>query len=144
MGAQRGLGRGRIVALVALEFYVLAWFAALFVLRLAHHGNAHRPELRLATGNGRIVFVALVIVAATALASTAWRARRCPQRLGVTAMVVAGAAGLVAVLGMLSIGPVVAPVAVLMVLIALPLREPDASGAGRDRLWAPPPPARLS
>lgn len=68
---------------------------------------------------------AIVEVAALAFlvetASILWRGVRHSYRFGVTGMVVAGFGGVAAVLGMLTIGPFIAPFAVICLVLALPI-----------------------
>jgi hypothetical protein len=62
-------------------------------------------------------FVALVV----ATASVVWRVRHHSPKVGVAAVVAACAVGAVALLGALTVGPFLVPLAVLLVVAALPM-----------------------
>lgn len=79
-----------------------------------------------------IVLGLLGVALLVATASVVWRIFRRSERVGVTGMIVAAVSGVVALLGMLTIGPFIAPLAVLLVVIALPIAP--------DRGRRPPPP----
>ena len=100
-------------------------------------------------GIARAIFVALAIAILIETVSIVWRVSRRSHRFGVTGMVVAGLTGVASVLGMLTIGPFVAPFAVVCLMLALPIGsvEPptrptptagwfnDPSGQTQLRYW---------
>ena len=83
-----------------------------------------------------VVRVLLLGTAAALLVSTAsvvWRLVRRSTRLGVTGMIVGGLMGAVAVLGLLTIGMFIAPLAAFLVALALPIapeRRPSPVAVG--------------
>ncbi len=98
------------------------------------------------------ILIALAIALAISTASVVWRVVRRSERLGVTGVIVAGLVGAVALLGMLTIGMFIAPLAAFLVLLALPIapdRKPtpapvnapppgwygDPSGSASWRYW---------
>ncbi len=88
-------------------------------------------------GTVRVILIALAIALATSTASVVWRVVRRSERLGVTGLIVAGLVGAVAVLGAMTIGMFIAPLAAFLVLLALPIapeRKPTPARAS-----APPP-----
>jgi len=131
--------RGKQVALrfaLLLGAY-LAW-GALALLLITTTGNSSvsgtsidghvtqvaQPATTIYQSDPRPVQAILVGLAGALLISTAsvvWRVVRRSTRVGVTGMIVAGLAGVVAVLGMLTIGMFILPVAVLLVVLALPI-----------------------
>jgi len=85
-------------------------------------------------GSVRTVLAGLALALIIATASVVWRVARRSERVGVTGLVVAGLAGVVALLGALTIGIFLVPIAALLVLLALPIaptprRMPAPSGA---------------
>jgi hypothetical protein len=75
----------------------------------------------------------LLLVTASALvistASVVWRILRRSPRLGITAMVVGAIVGVGAVLGLLTIGPFIAPLAACLIVLALPFGPPRSNPA---------------
>jgi len=87
----------------------------------------------------RLILVVLAVALVVATASVVWRVMRRSERLGVTGLVVAGLVGAFALLGMLTIGPFIAPLAALMVLLALPIApEPKRSSAAAPGWYLDP------
>jgi hypothetical protein len=72
-------------------------------------------------GTVRAILLGLAIALAITTASVVWRVVRHSTRLGVTGMVVAGLVGAVALLGMLTIGMFIVPLAAFLVVLALPI-----------------------
>jgi hypothetical protein len=79
--------------------------------------------------NPRPVAVILMLLAAAILVSTVSLIRRVSRnspKISVPGVVVASAIGVVGVLGMLSIGPFILPLAALLLVVALPLDKPSS------------------
>ena len=88
-------------------------------------------------GTVRAILGALAVALVIATASVVWRVARRSERLGVMGLIVAGLVGAFAVLGMLTIGMFVAPLAALLVLLALPI-APEPRPAPTPADWAAP------
>ena len=105
-----------------------------------------------APGTVHLLLGGLAAALVVATASVIWRIARRSTRLGVTAVIVGGLVGAVALLGILTIGMFVMPLAVLLVLAALPIAPEravpsapvghpppgwywDPAGAGSWRYW---------
>lgn len=103
-------------------------------------------------GTVRTILIALAIALVISTASVVWRVVRRSERLGVTGLIVAGLVGAVALLGAMTIGMSIAPLAAFLVLLALPIapaRKPtpapvsasppgwygDPSGSALLRYW---------
>ncbi len=85
-----------------------------------------------------VVRLLLVVLAGALVVSTAsvvWRVVRRSARLGVTGLVVAGLVGACALLGMLTVGPFIAPFAALMVLLALPIAPESKQSSDAAPGW---------
>ena len=81
-------------------------------------------------GMARGILVAAAITLLIATASVVWRVARRSERLGVTCLIVAGLVGASAILGMMTIGMFLVPLAALLVVLALPIApEPRTMGA---------------
>lgn len=134
--------RARSIALrfALLLIGYLAWGTVALILvrvgaysgqsQIAIHGHmiqvAH-PSFSVYQVNPGPVRIILGLLAGALLVSTAsvlWRVVRRSDRVGVSAMVVAGIAGVMTLLGILTVGPLIAPMAVLFVVLALPI-APD-------------------
>ena len=75
----------------------------------------------------RALLAGAAVAVVIATGSVVWRVVRRSERLGVTGIIVAGLVGAVGLLGMLTIGIVVMPLAALLVVLALPIApEPKA------------------
>ena len=75
-------------------------------------------------GPVRIILALLGGALVVSTASLLWRVARRTTRVGVTGMAAAASAGAVALLGMLTVGPFILPLAVLLTVLALPI-APD-------------------
>ncbi|MGO9458419.1 MAG: hypothetical protein ACLP62_15460 [Acidimicrobiales bacterium] len=62
-------------------------------------------------------------------ASLVWRTIHRSPRPGVAGLAAAGGAGVVALLGALTVGPFIVPLAALLFVVALPMDRLDASAA---------------
>lgn len=82
-------------------------------------------------GPVRVILAILGGALLIATVSVLWRVARSSERLGITGMVAAAIAGVVALLGMLTIGPFILPLTALLVLLGLPI-------APAKRLLPPP------
>jgi len=121
---------------------------ALALAAVRYHGS---PSYEIATTEGRstrillpattlyeknpgAVQIILMVLAGALLASTVsllWRALRRSARMGVTGMVAGSALAVVGILGLLTIGLAILPLAGLLVVVALPLSVTSgACGAG--------------
>jgi heme A synthase len=69
----------------------------------------------------RAILIGLAVVLVISTASVVWRVVRRSRRLGVSGMVVAALVGAVALLGILTIGLFIVPLAALLVVLALPI-----------------------
>ncbi len=85
-------------------------------------------------GPVQVILLGLAGALLIATASVVWRVVRRSKKVGVTGMIVAGLVGAVALLGMLTIGMLIIPLAALLVALALPI-APD-----RWRTLPPPQP----
>ena len=85
----------------------------------------------------RVILAALVVTLLVATASVVWRVARRSTGTGVTGMIVGGLVAVAAVGGILTIGMFIAPLAVLLVLLARPI-GPERPVAGGERPDAPP------
>jgi hypothetical protein len=100
-------------------------------------------------GTVRNILIALAIALVISTASVVWRVVRRSERLGVTGLIVAGLVGAVALLGAMTIGMSIAPLAAFLVLPIAPARKPtpapvsasppgwygDPSGSALLRYW---------
>lgn len=121
----------RIAVLVAgyVGWGALAW------LLTVNQSPAGTSVYRENPGPVEAILGGLAGALVVATASVAWRAARHSHRVGVTAMVVAGLAGLVALAGMLTVGLFIMPIAAVLFFLASPI-PPE-----RHRPGAPPAPA---
>lgn len=87
----------------------------------------YQEDPGLTRGIFAVAAVALVIETASVL----WRVARHSTRVGVTGLVAGGIGGVLALLGMLTIGPFIAPFAAICILLALPI-------GGRSTASSPP------
>jgi hypothetical protein len=96
----------------------LAW-GALWLLLVSgrSEGSVYRSDPGPVSGILEVLASVLVI----ATASVLWRVARRSHRPGVTCMVVGGLAGLLALLGALTVGIFIAPVAAFVILLGLPI-----------------------
>jgi len=88
-------------------------------------------------GTMRTILFALAIALLISTASVFWRVVRRSTHLGVTGMVAAGLVGAMALLGMLTIGMFIVPLAAFLVVLALPI-APERKPA-RAAAWIAPP-----
>jgi hypothetical protein len=68
-----------------------------------------------------VISIVLAGVCVLATASLAWRVHRRSRRVGIVGMIAGCGVGLLALLGLMTIGIALVPLAALLVLIALPL-----------------------
>jgi Protein of unknown function (DUF2510) len=88
-------------------------------------------------GTVRTILFALAMALLISTASVLWRVVHRSTRLGVTGMVAAGLVGAMALLGMLTIGMFIVPLAAFLVVLALPI-APER-GPARAPVWIAPP-----
>jgi len=72
-------------------------------------------------GTVRLILTGLAIAVLISTASVIWRIVRRSTRLGITGIVVAGLVGVAALLGVLTIGLFIVPLAAFLVVLALPI-----------------------
>lgn len=139
-GTQRGwTRRSRHVALRAgmLGGAYLAWAAVAWMLVAVHSGSS----TAVSSGTGRpttvvrssptlyqeqpatirVILVALAVAVVVSTASVLWRVARRSERLGVAGLIAAGPVAAATVLGAMTIGRFLLPLATLLVLLALPI-----------------------
>ena len=130
---------------VALRFALLVgaylvWGATALILSHANGSssvigssvNGHITQITRAAptvsqedpGPVQVILLGLAGALLIATASVVWRVVRRSKKVGVTGMIVAGLVGAVALLGMLTIGMLIVPLAALLVALALPI-APD-------------------
>lgn len=88
-----------------------------------------------------LILAVLAAAVVTATASVIWRVVHHSERIGITGMVVAVLVGGMALLGMLTIGMFIVPLAVLLVLLAIPIapeRTPMLLGAPAPGWYSDP------
>jgi len=133
---------GLVLRFALLGCAYLAW-GALALIMVSYHGgssssisvvNGHvtrvvRRGVTVYQENPGPVRIVLLVLGGAVLVSTAsisWRVVRHSQRVGVAGIIVGGVAGLVALLGMLTIGPFILPLASLLIVRALPITPSPA------------------
>jgi len=72
-------------------------------------------------GITRAIFAVAALALVIETASVLWRVARHSTRVGVTGLVAGGIGGVLTLLGMLTIGPFIAPFAAVCILLALPI-----------------------
>jgi len=126
---------------------VLAWLAVTvrsYSTTIVSAGTGRPPTVvttgstleQVDPGSVRIILTGLAVALVIATASVVWRVARRSERVGVTGLVVAGLAGVVALLGMLTIGIFLVPFAALLALLALPI-APTPGGVTTPSVAAP-------
>lgn len=157
VGAFRGWSRRTRHVLLRFTLLVgayLVWVALAWMFVFMSSGSSTitssgtgRPTTTITTtttlyqSQPGLVRLILVVLAAALVASTAsilWRVVRRSERLGVTGLVVACLVGAFALLGMLTIGPFIAPLAAIMVLLALPIAPEPKPGAAAPGWYLDP------
>jgi Protein of unknown function (DUF2510) len=83
----------------------------------------------------RAILMLLAVALGISTISVVWRVVRRSERLGVVGLIVAGLVGAAALVGMLTIGMFIVPLAALLVLLALPIAPepkpvPTSPGSG--------------
>jgi len=129
-----------VVRLVLLAAAYVAWGALAVVLvslplyssegvslvegRAARVTHSTSTVYQMDPGPVRIILALLGGALVVSTASLLWRVARRTTRVGVTGMAASASAGAVALLGMLTVGPFILPLAVLLTVLALPI-APD-------------------
>ncbi len=109
------------------------WLGALAVLCCVVSGSSvSGPARSIYDENPEPVTVLLAVLGAACLVVTAsllWRCTHRSPRPGVAGLVAAGGAGVVALLGVFTVGPFILPLAALLFVVALPMDRLEASAA---------------
>jgi len=138
--------RRQVAVRVVLLALALAAWVGVAALLVAWHGSTGTT----ATGSGAartaqtvyevnpgpvgVILAGTLAALVVASASVAWRVVHRCTRLGVTALAVACVVGLAALAGMLTVGPLLVPLAAVLVVEALPMDRlaPSPPGNGLD------------
>ncbi len=127
--------RPRKVALrlVLLGCAYLVWgaLALLAVSFRAYNGSSSETLYEVNPGPVRVILALLSVAVLVSTASLWWRVAHRSTKVGLAGMLVGCMVGLVAVLGMLTIGPFLLPLAALLIVLALPL-APSAGEYSRN------------
>src|ERR1035437_681774 len=143
--------RSRKVALrlALLGCAYLVW-GALALLAVSFPAYSGSPSETLYEANPRPVRVILALLAVAVLVSTAslwWRVVHRSTKVGLAGMLAGCMVGVMAFLGMFTIGPFLLPFAVLLIVLALPLAQSAADysralGSMSPAAWYPDPTER--
>jgi len=94
---------------------------ALFTVRGSSDAGPGQTVYQANPGPVKLILMGLAVACLVATASVLWRVVRRSPRIGVAGLVVGTLVAVVALLGMLTVGPFMLPLAALLVVVALPM-----------------------
>jgi hypothetical protein len=94
---------------------------ALFTVGGSSAGGVRQTVYQADPGPVKMILGGLAVACAVATASVLWRVVHRSPRLGVAGLVAALPVGVMALLGMLTVGPFILPIAALLFVVALPM-----------------------
>ena len=94
---------------------------ALFAVRGSSDSGRGQTVYEANPGPVKMILIGLAVACAVATASVFWRVVHRSPKVGVAGLAVGALTGVVALLGMLTVGPFILPLAALLVVVALPM-----------------------
>jgi hypothetical protein len=108
--------------LLGCAYLVAAGLAiALFVVHGSSAWGGGQTVYEANPGPVKMILIGSAVACAVATASVFWRVVHRSPKLGVAGLAVGALTGAVALLGMLTVGPFILPLAALLVVVALPM-----------------------